>query len=160
ARGDLRAAVLHYRRAARWYAPGSPYDRIALERLRALALAAEAQDDREEALATWRAVRGAIRSARGLSTPHARRLREADQRIEALTAGSGPASPTGPLPERPRLLWTLVLLLGGVTWTAGAFAFVRRALDDQDRLLPDRARRWGTVILVGLGRFALGLALA
>jgi hypothetical protein len=56
--------------------------------------------------------------------------------------------------------YMLVLLAGFFTWVASAFVFSWRAIDDEDQLVPGEARRWGTAIILGLGLFVLGLALA
>lgn len=175
AAGEIEAAVVHYRRAARWYAPGNPYGTEALARLGAIGRRAEEAGDTELALSAWRAVRAAILSARSFYTPHAERLAAANGRIAALMA----SLPPPPLDAgksraeirrehlelltsttRPSVLWTLVLLAGFATWVGGAFAFVTRAIDDEDRLVPGRARHWGTVVIVGLGLFVMGMSLA
>jgi hypothetical protein len=60
----------------------------------------------------------------------------------------------------PNLFWTLVLLAGFAAFVGAAFAFSVRAIDDEDRLVTASALRWGAVIVVSLGLFALGLSLA
>ncbi len=60
ARGEVEASVAHYRRAARWYAPGNPYCRDALGRLEEIAREAERAGDRALALAAHRSIRGAL----------------------------------------------------------------------------------------------------
>lgn len=170
ARGDEDAAILALRRAARLYAPGNPYSAEALERLLALGRAAEARGDLPAALAAYRAVRGAILGARGLTLPHRDVLAQADERIAALTVTAAGARGAGrtvealraqlEAPPGPRPGWTLLLLAGWLAWVAGAFAFAQRALDEEGRLLPRSARLWGTVLVVGFGSFVLGMALA
>jgi hypothetical protein len=175
ASGELEAAVIHYRRAARWYAPFSPFHVRALVRLGALGAEAERQKQPELALSAYRAVRASIISTRSLYLPEAARLRAADQRIASLMASQPPPPmDAGKPPEQlkrehlalltadpdPKLTWTLVLLLGFVSWVAGAFAFTLRAIDDQDRFVPREVRRWGGVIALGFGLFVLGMSLA
>ena len=72
-RGEWRAAasasgddeLMHLGRAARLYAPGSPYSRRALDKLAAIG-----RDDPTRALAAWREVRSAILATRSFYTPH------------------------------------------------------------------------------------------
>src|SRR5262249_25527829 len=53
---DPDGAILAFRRAARWYAPGNPYCTDALDRLSTIAIAAERAGDVVRALAAWRAI--------------------------------------------------------------------------------------------------------
>ena len=173
--GQTEAAVVHYRRAARWYAPGNPYSEEALSKLGTIGRESEEAGDVELALSAWRAIRAAIMSSRSFYTPHRDRLEAANARIAALMAREPPPPIDAGKTEdelrrehlalltqttRPSILWTVVLLLGFSAWVFGAFAFVTRAIDEEDRLVPAPARRWGTIILVGLGLFVLGMSLA
>ncbi len=169
-REDLDGAILHYRRAARWYAPGNPYCAEALDRLAEIGDAAREAGEPERALAAYRGARGAILATRSLYVPHRDRLARAEAAIASLTAEVTPAARRDEAaaqitaamaaPERPRLGWTLVLLLGWLAWTAGAFLFATRALDEEDRVRPRQAQIWGTTVVVGFGLFVIGMALA
>ena len=175
ARGELEGAVVHYRRAARWYAPGSPFHVQALSRLGSIGAQAEQRGDSELALSAYRGVRAAIMSARSFYTPEQARLRAADERIASLMAAL-PAPPMDARKSReqlrrehlalleansdPSLFWTLVLLAGFAAFVGGAFAFIRHAIDAQDHFVPRQALRWSAVIVVGFGLFLLGLSLA
>lgn len=175
ASGDLTHALACYRRAARYYVPGSPYHVHALERLASIGRAARAAGDTERALAAFRAMRGSILATRSWYVPEPERLRAVDREIAALMAEQ-PAPPIDAgktraqlrdehlaLLERspdPNLFWTAVLLLGFGAFVAAAIAFSTLAIDDEDRLRRPQARRWGAMIAIGFGLFALGLALA
>jgi hypothetical protein len=173
--GDSEAAVLHYRRAARWYAPFSPFHARALSELGRIAAGAEMEGNVELALAAHRAVRSAILSTRSFYVPERARLDAANRRIAALMAGLPPPPMDAGKPREqlerehlalleddpdPKLGWTLVLLLGFFGWVFGAFAFTQRAIDDDDRFVPREALRWGAVIGVCFALFVLGMALA
>jgi len=173
--GDVEAALVHYRRAARWYAPLSPYHVQALSALGRIAAQAEQDGDVELALSAYRAVRSAILSTRSLYVPEPSRLAAADKRIASLMAGLPPpqmdAGKSREQLERehlallqhdpdPKLGWTLVLLVGFATWVSGAFAFSIRAIDDDDRFVRLEATRWGATIVVGFALFVLGMAMA
>lgn len=164
AEGDPDAAILAYRRAARLYAPGNPYVPAALARLAAIGERAEQEGERERALAAYRSIRGGILAARSFYVPHGATLARADERIAALSSdGAGDrreALSVLRAPRGPAIGWTLLLLTGWLAWTLGAFAFARRALDEEDRLVPGQARLWGTVIVLGFGLFVIGMALA
>jgi hypothetical protein len=175
ARGELESAVVHYRRAARWYAPGSPFHVEALAKLGALGARAERAGDVELALSAYRAIRGAILSARSFYVPEAERLHAADQRIASLMAAlPPPPMDAGKSREQlrgehlallradpgPSVLWSVVLLVGFGAWVSGAFAFTLRAIDEHDRLIRREAVRWAAVIAVGFGLFVLGMSLA
>ncbi len=174
-RGEVDASIAHYRRAARWYAPGNPYSTEALDRLAEIGAAAEREADRERALAAWRSIRGAILGARSFYVPHPERLARADEHIATLMAEVPPAPiDTARSPQerrdahlallrevpRPAVGWSILALLGLATWIVAAFAFVTRAIDEDDRLVGASARLWGTVWIVGFGLFVVGLALA
>jgi tetratricopeptide (TPR) repeat protein len=173
--GDLDGAIEQYRRAARWYAPGSPYHVTALEQLAVLGEQAEQRGDSERALAAYRAIRAAILSARSFYTPEAKRLKAVDGQIAALMASlPAPASDGGKSRQNlyrehlalletrpgPRVLWSSSALVGFVMWVGAAYAFSAVAIDADGRLVWRQARRWGTLIVLGLGLFVLGLALA
>ena len=173
--GDSEQALAHYRRAARFYLPGSPYHVRALDQLAAIGRDADAAGDIDRALAAYRAIRGSIMAARSFYIPERERLAAADQRIAALMAEQpAPGMDAGKSKAQlraehlallqaspdPSLGWTVVLLAGFFAFVGSAFAFSVRAIDEDDRLVVPQARRWGALIVVGFGLFALGLALA
>ncbi len=173
--GDVEAAIVHFRRSARWYAPASPYPPRALAGLAQIARNAESEGDVHRALRAWRSIRGSILSTRSWYTPHVDRLEVANARIADLMAGLPPppidagkslaqlrAEHFALLEKtpRPHVGWTLVLLLGFFSWVGGAFAFASCAIDHEDRLVRSQATRWGLVVLCGFGLFVLGMSLA
>jgi hypothetical protein len=173
--GDVDGAIAHYRRAARYYAPASPYHVVALDQLEQLGRAAEAAGDSARALAAYRSIRGSILAARSFYVPESARLDAADQRIAKLMSQQpAPGIDAGKTRTQlyaehlallkassdPSLAWTVVLLAGFIAFAGAAFAFSARAIDEHDRLIPAAAVRWGAVIVVGFGLFALGLSLA
>jgi hypothetical protein len=173
--GDREAAVVHYRRAAKWYAPGNPWSSAALDALRELGAEAEAADEPEQALAAWRGVRGAILSTRSFYVPHRARLDEADEHIATLMSGLPPPPiDAGKSREqlraehlallrdvpRPHPAWTLLALLGFAAWVSAAFLFAARAFDEHDRFVPKVARRFGAIFVLGAIAFSIGLRFA
>jgi hypothetical protein len=173
--GDPALTISHYRRAARWYAPLSPYPEQALARLAEIGTQAEHDGDTDLALSAWRSVRAATLGSRSFYVPYEDRLHEADRHIAALMA----ALPPPPIDARqsvaqreaahlalleadpgPALLPSVAALVGLATWIAAAFAFATRAFDDEDRLLAREARTWGAAFVVGMVLFVAGLFLA
>ncbi|MEZ4256608.1 MAG: hypothetical protein R3A78_13020 [Polyangiales bacterium] len=175
AAGQLELAIVHFRRAARWYAPGNGSVDAALTALARIGSNAERAKDVELALSAWRGVRASILSTRSVFTPHPERLREANRHIARLMAThnvppmdqgkSEPALEAEHLAllegnHRPNVAWTLLALLGFVAWVGGVYRFIDRAIGPEDELVTAAAWRWGTVVLVGLALFVLGLAFA
>jgi hypothetical protein len=172
AAGDARAAIEHARRAAGWYAPGAPHVRVAYERLLALGTAAEGLGDRELALYAFRGVRTASLETRWLLVPHEDDLDRANRAIARLSAEAprAPGLRTEPplkiereqldallRDEAPRTPWVVTLVLGALTWAAGAAWMLRRAV------APDGAIAWGRAlpgaVLTGAGVAAWLLAI-
>jgi hypothetical protein len=174
-RGETAQAVSHYRRAARYYAPFSPYPEEALTRLAEIGTEAEEAGDTDLALSAWRSIRAATLGSRSFFIPYEDRLHEADRHIAALMARLPPppievrrsveereAAHLALLEEDvgPGALASLVALVGLATWIAAAFLFATRAFTGDDKLVPREARTWGGVFLVGLALFVIGLWLA
>ncbi|HEX6273695.1 MAG TPA: hypothetical protein VFZ53_11665 [Polyangiaceae bacterium] len=91
-RGELAESVLYARRAAIAYAPGAPHTRVALERLRAIAVGSEAAGDAEIARLSWGAIRAAALETRHVTIPYAAELDEANERLERLAKGTAQAA--------------------------------------------------------------------
>jgi hypothetical protein len=174
AQHDRAAAVVHYRRAARWYLPFSPYHVRALERLAEIGQEAERAGEPELALSAYRALRGAILATRSTYVPERPRLEAANVHIARLMAQQPAPGVDAGKPEKqlydehlalltpipgPSVFWSCVLLLGFVCWVGSAFAFSMRAIDDEERWVRVEAVRWGGLIALGFGLFVLGMVL-
>jgi hypothetical protein len=170
ARGDPAAALVGWRRAARWYAPLAPHVADAYERMEALARAADERDDPALALDAWRAIRSSVLSTRSVYTPYADRLDAANGRIAALMAkqevamGKTDEAARRELhlglllrDESPSVPWTLVALAGFAAWVGGGFWLARRGVTDEDKLERRTAARAAVLIAVGLLVWMLGL---
>jgi hypothetical protein len=174
AQRDREGAIVHLRRAARWYAPLSPYHVRALAELQRIAREAEQQHEPELALSAYRAVRGAILATRSVYVPERARLEAANQSIAQLMAEQpAPGMDAGksretlrqehlallmPIPG-PNVFWSCVVLAGFACWVVSAFAFSVHAIDDEDRWVQREVRRWGSLVALGFGLFVLGMAL-
>lgn len=132
-RGEVEEAVVHARRAASFYAPWAPHVSDAYRRMIALATAAEEHHRRDTATFAWRSVRQAALDTRWLMAPHAPDCERAEREVARLSA-LGVHENVSPDPliesrqlallrhdDRPRVGWTLVLLLGMLTAGAGIF---------------------------------------
>lgn len=175
ARDDADEAIVHYRRAALWYAPVNPWCVAALEGLAGIAHRAERAGELERALAAWRAVRGSILGTRSFYTPMPSRLHAANRRIAALMAKQprpaqdlqktehGLAREHLALLERddaPSVPWSIVLLAGFFGWIGAAFAFVYRGLDAEGKLLRPAAMRWAGLVVLGIAVWVIGMVMA
>lgn len=153
AEGATSAAdrVMHLRRAARWRAPLSPYPETALRQLRSLALETP---DPALALSAWEGIRGALLGSRVTAAASPERLREANEHIAVLRAGTREGDRyrrhldalervRGPNP-----LWSAVALIGLLAGVTGGVGLGRRP-----RL------RVG-LLVSGFALFVTGLALA
>ena len=240
--GRTDIAIVHYRRAAHWYAPGNPYSKSSLDALWNIADQAEGAGRVELALAAYRAIRSSILGTRSFYTPHKDLLAKVNPRIAALMArqelelkarderiqrssqsqttalasptaarraparsAAGPKPPSGqaasatpptapatasaaapappesePEPLDPRALaklkekhlrllkktnmpsvgWSLVAILGLFLWVGSAFAFAYRAVTFDDRLIGKKAILWGSLVVLGLAVWVVGLAFA
>ena len=175
AKDDPDEAIVHYRRAALWYAPINPWCVAALDGLAGIARRAERRDETERALSAWRAVRGSILGVRSFYTPMPARLRAANRRVAALmakqprpaqdlrkTEGALAREPLALLErdEAPSAFWSVVLLVGFFGWIAAAFAFVYRGLDADGRIVRAQAVRWAGVVVAGLAIWVVGMVMA
>lgn len=173
--GRVADAILHYRRAARWHAPGAPWVSRSLDALERIGRAASDRDDRATALAAYRAMRGAILATRSLYTPFPGRLARANDRIAALMAEEPPAPADAQKnvdarrrmhaallarDESPSVGWSLVMLLGFAAWMGGSVGFIRHAIGDDDRLVGRPALVWTACALGGFLIWMLALGLA
>ena len=170
----LDEAVIHYRRAARWYAPGSGYVTRSLDALARIGTAAEQQGDLARALDAHRAIRSAILGARSVYTPHADRLAQANGRIARLSAAVQGEKQSAEARAKleawhltalrqdtaPAVGWSVLAVLAFLGWVSAAFVFIYRAITPDDRLLVRPALIWGGVILVCLLLWVLGLSQA
>lgn len=172
ASGDIDAAISSWRRAARWYVPLAPHVSSAYDRLEKAGREAEAAGDTTTALRAWRGVRSSILATRSFYTPQSHRLGPANARIARLMAAiEGPrADPEKTAAEReawhlellerpvgPSVFWSIVAIVGFLTWIGGAFWFAWGGLDSDDRLVKPVAVRTGILVLAGLLIWMLGL---
>ncbi|QQR91653.1 MAG: hypothetical protein IPJ88_08030 [Myxococcales bacterium] len=173
--GDLDSAIVHYRRAARWYLPLFSTPTRALDQLERIANTYKKSGDVHGALAARRSMRAAIMSSRSFYTPHGDYLERSNREIASLMASLPPlpkdvAKSKASLRKDyfselehsrgPNTFWTLVLLLGFALWVGGAFVFFHRAFGPEQQLLKNEAVRWGGLVFVGIFCFVLGASLA
>jgi hypothetical protein len=175
AKNDPAEAIVRLRRAARWYAPGNPYVRRALDGLQEIANRAENAGDGRTARAAWEAIRTAILSTRSVYTPYAERLPPANEHIARLLAHEEGEKADPGKSEGERAAWhlallarddqplvgfTLLALVGFFGWVSGALAFIYKGIDAEDHLRP-RAALWSAVaVIAGFAAFLVGLARA
>ena len=91
--GKLHEAAHYARQAAVYYAPGAPHLRAAYERLRAVAVGAEAAGDRDTARFAWNAMRSAVLETRHVRVAFPEELAAANRALARLEVqGDAPVS--------------------------------------------------------------------
>ena len=173
--GNEVAAITHYRRAASLYVPASPTAEAARQSLLDIAGRPERAGDRSNALAALRAFRSAALASRSIFGSDGARLDAVDRRLadvvaDQTTGNLAAGAPRRGLPEQalatlvaargPQPWFLLVALIGYAFFIGSVVAFLRLALDEEDRWQGPAARRWGTAALCALGLFVAGLTLA
>ena len=171
-RGKPAAAIRSYEAAARWYLPFASHVDKAYARLRELTMRpAVGPADPELELAAWRAIHAAATATRGLWQPHAADLADADAAIARLSAratgaGEGAGTTTGAREAwyvthledaRPPIAALAFAGLGVLLWLGGAIALARRGIDAAGTLVRRPAAAAGTVIVLGLVTWIVGL---
>jgi hypothetical protein len=162
-RGDLARATLEARRAALAYAPGAPHTRLAMARLRAIAVGSQTAGDRETARLAWGAIRAAAVGTRHVSIPYTAELEEANHALAGMMVQTGLDDPAararaevaarkalasvpGPSP------WAALPLLAGATLAAaGLFLVATRGVTRDGRVV-------GRGMAIGLAVLSLGVA--
>ncbi|MFT5355748.1 MAG: hypothetical protein ACI9KE_002967 [Polyangiales bacterium] len=159
AQGDSDGALIHWRRAAKWHVPTSIYSGDALTRMEELATARENGGDLSGSLRAWRSIRAAIFGARSFYIPHEDLRERADEKIAALSQGESTVMLSllgrDSAPKAPFYL----ALLGFFAFWLGVLLAAARAIDEEDRILPGPARRYGALALCGFVLMSVALAL-
>ncbi len=175
ARGDAADAIRRWRRAAHWYAPGSPYCSRAYERLEAVATQAETQGRADVAFSAWRSIRASALATRWLIIPQHDRLERANRHIAALIAAM-PQPPEDRDRDRTRVreehlsrlnedhapepAWIVLMGIGFATWLGAAWWAARNGWDDNDRVKPRALGASAALVLFGIALFLLSVARA
>lgn len=177
AEGRSELAALAYREAITWYYPGNPHATTAIERLWALADAAEATGDLVGARILVGDLRGALYAIRHVVQPHETEVRQCDERLARLLAATdervlrGELSPETVYPayredtardHAPAVGWSLALGLGFLGWIGTTIVGIRRLVppDDAASLRWRPAAPWAAASLACLTLWMLGAALA
>ncbi|MFO7561139.1 MAG: hypothetical protein R6X02_00745 [Enhygromyxa sp.] len=157
--GDREAEIRHLGRAARFRLPLAGHDDHALARLHELALAAEAADELDTALAAWRELRSALIGTRVIDVSDPELLAEANAAIVELMVREAR------LDARPiaRERWaeeleqdlqargrSLLAAFCFAAWLVACVGFFARGVDAKGRLRPRPALRWGGMVLAWL----------
>ncbi len=174
-RGETDAAIVHYRRAARWYVPFGSSDVEALDALARIGEREAASGETERALSAHRAIRASLEAARSTFVPHRERLQRANARIAALMAElPAPAVDAGKSPDRvrrehlalleadrsPQPGFVALAVVAFAVWVTASALLFSRGIDDEDRVRGAFARWCGTLVIIGFGVFVLALSLA
>jgi hypothetical protein len=175
AKADRDSAGLHYRRAIRWYTPGSSSVEAGVSELWALAEAEEKAGRAAPALQLYRDLRGGLYAIRHLWEPYREVRDRAEERIAELMAREEPAPMDRgkSVPERraeflaqlrgvraPDVAWSVALLIGFFGWVAAAAAFFWRGFTREGKLLPRPALWWGAAVVALFALWVVGMTQA
>lgn len=176
ASGRMDDAIVHFRRAARWYVPGNPYSTQALHRLAEIGASAEKQGHVERALDAYRSMRAAIYATRSVFVPHASMLPSTDAHIARLMARLPPSAMRKHMSasererlylaqlrasnHRPHVGWAMVALLGFGAWVTAGHRVWTRGFDHVGAMVPRSLFRYVAYFVLGFAMFAVGLRFA
>ncbi|MBI5427364.1 MAG: hypothetical protein HZA02_03700 [Nitrospinae bacterium] len=174
AKGLPDQAAVHYERSIRWYLPGLNDGENAAEGLWKTAAQYESRGDIENALSSYRLLRGAFYSARSFFTPGRKWIGRCNEKIAELMAGRPPFSAADrakSLERRksealsllstekpPFIQWALLSELGFFGWVACAFLFVVKAMTPQGRIKTRQALLLSGAWAAFYGLWILGMA--
>ena len=173
--GDVDNAIIHYRNAARFYAPLNEPAQASVAALERIGATAEVANDPAHALKAWRAIHAASLGARSFFVPYGAALAVADAHIAELTAHEHiVAKEIGKsLEARVQLHareldgYSLVreraadmALFGFLAFAFGLFGFAHLGFEEGTRVVWSKARPWALCAAIGWSVWLLGLVLA
>jgi hypothetical protein len=153
AKGDMQMAVGYLGRAGKWYFPGNPYVRRALEGLWNIGQKAEETGDKEVALKAYCTLRGALYGTKGLFMPHKAWLGPCNQKIAEVTVSQNPLLDAEQVlsglqaPVGPSAWWAILVFLGFLGWVGGILGLIIHAFDRSGGMQGKRAALWGGLSL-------------
>lgn len=172
--GSQAEAVTHYERAILWYLPGAGVQDRAADGLWKIAVDYESAGDLENAINSYRLLRGAFYAARSFFTPGQKWIALCDDKIARIMALQPPYSEsdkTKTFEQRkaealailtadkpPYLRWALLGEVGFLGWLACAFMFIIRAFTPSGAILVKPAYFWGCGFVLFYALWLLGLS--
>ncbi len=168
--GELRQAIVHFDRAARWYAPFNPYSNQAMQKLWVIGKAQEKADS-TLALLAYDSVRGSAYAVRSFYSPYAEWLEKVNPRIAHLRSRQQvELNPklawdetlrfhTEKLAEdrRPRTFWTLIVLLGFFGWVGGMIGWIWKGFDREGKMYWRSSFPWLLGVVTCFSLWIVGL---
>ena len=153
--GDTHMSAVYFGRAAGWYLPGNPYVSRSLDGLFKIADLAKDSGDLDLALSAGYTLRGAIYGSRWLATPHKKRLSACNRLIADITVMRKPEADREKVlkeletPLRPKIGWSVVVVLGFFSWVGCAVGFIFRSYNSEGKIVKPKASiGWGAGILL------------
>jgi len=173
AQGDVTAAVVHARSAARAYVPFATHTEQGWLKLREIAQKSERRGDTEAALFAWRALLSAATGTRPFSTVTDQARADAEASVARLSAASLASTHAGSRGKRepgvesamtaadlvPRVGWGALLLTGACLWWGAGLRLTSRGWGTDGRLVQREVRVAGGMAFAGLLAWLTGLLL-
>jgi len=168
--GKLEKAIVHFDRAAHWYAPGNFYVEKALNRLWEIGNQVEKEDPKMGLLA-YDSLRGSIYAIRSFYWPYRDYLPRVNERIADLRAQEQVKDQSGTIygaahafhrkaletDERPYIGWVAAVEIGFFGWIFAVVALIWKGFDREGRMHWKRSVPWMVAIVVFFTCWVFGL---
>ena len=170
----FQQASTHFQRSLHWFFPGLDFKEDAAKGLWRIAEQYENAGDLQNAVDTYRLLRGSFYGARSFYTPGRHWIDRCNLKIAELMARQPPPSATDAqksFAERkreylslltaeksPHANWALTAELGFSGWVACCVLFIFRGLSKSGELQSRPALIWGTGFLIFYGLWILGMS--
>jgi hypothetical protein len=164
---DISAAIVHYGRSIRWYAPMSPWGKQSLSALWEIGQQRWEQGDSSTAELAVITLRSSVYSARGPFTPFRVWIKQTDSWLAAHVPEKHPEITEAELArilaaERPPdRFWSFLVGIGFVGWIIAVFGFIFTVFPAPgEKISVRRAVIIGALVVVCYGLWVTGLYFA
>jgi hypothetical protein len=171
-KNNYTQAIVHYERAIQWHIPGSSTPALAAEKLWRIGLFYESKNLTDEALKTYRLLRGAFYSTRSFFTPGKKWINLCNEKIAHWMASKPDITNKTPLSfenrknrflknlqadRPPSTFWGILTEVGFFGWVACAALFLIKAITPTAGLKPKPAIIYSTAFLLFYTIWVLGM---
>lgn len=173
ASGNPVKAVVHFERSIRWYLPGSSLKNKAARRIWETAEKFESAGDSENAINSYRLLRGGFYATRSFYTPGKEWIKRCNEKIATLMAQKPAvteADKTRSFDDRkaeylkilsaeksPYASWAILCEIGFLGWVTCAVLFIFRGFGKSGQFKPRQAIYWAGGFIVFYGFWVIGM---
>ena len=174
ARGEYAVAITHYERAIKWYMPGSPAVRHAVERLWQLGTEAETRGDWHLALEAYQSLRASLYAVQSFYVPYQSWIPKSEERIAPLLAKTkaGAEQVEDKLAQDtarfamqlqrhvgPYLGWSVLVEIGFLGWVGATVGLIWHVVDEQGNFARRQGLLWGSLLAICFALWLIGMRL-